>query len=164
MLRILITAPLAAAVVAFYTRFLIALCKDLRPRRAPRFPSNTPVRKIKVRAQVRESQTPNQEILVEMEGATLNLKHKQSNVSAAKWKLYILALLPMALLSAKQAVAQTPEVGKSNSRQEGSQLAVTQNAFDQPNAEILQELQAMRARIQELESRLKNRPTETKAS
>ena len=161
MLRIVITGSLSVVVVAFYTRFLIALCQDLKHRRVPHSSSKNLARKIDVNTQVPESHSPDRQIPFEMAGATVNTKRKPFNISAVTTKLRVFVLLPMLFLSAKVTAAQTPGVRKGNSGQVGSQQSAPQITFDQTDAEMLQELETMRARIQELESRLKQHNTES---
>ena len=75
-------------------------------------------------------------------------------------------MLPVIVLAiSMQAVAQAPQGGTLNSQQGGSPSATNDKATsDNVNAEILEELERMRTRIQELESRLNRREADMKSS
>jgi hypothetical protein len=92
----------------------------------------------------------------------LKTERKQFNQSAVTWNL----MLPVIVLAiSMQAVAQAPQGGTLNSQQGGSPSATNDKATsDNVNAEILEELERMRTRIQELESRLKRREADMKSS
>lgn len=74
-------------------------------------------------------------------------------------------LAAMVLAISIQAGAQVPQREMVNPEQGGSPAAGnTQAATDDVNAEILKELESIRSRIQELESRLKQRQADVKSS
>jgi hypothetical protein len=78
-------------------------------------------------------------------------------------KISLLALFAMFLLIAQPSSAQVAGAAVGNSEQGESHGAEKNNSSDRADAEILQELERMRTRIQELESRLKQRDIDPKA-
>jgi hypothetical protein len=92
----------------------------------------------------------------------LKTERKQFNRSAVIWKL---RMAVMVLAISRQAAAQAPQGGMLNSEQEASPAATNNEAAaDHVNAEILEELERMRGRIQELESRLNHREADMKSA
>ena len=90
----------------------------------------------------------------------MKTEHMQPNRSVA-WKI-TLAVLSFAI--SRQAVAQAPQGGTLNSEQGGSPSSATnaEESSGHANAEIMEELERMRTRIQELESRLQQREADVK--
>ena len=77
-------------------------------------------------------------------------------------KISLLALFAVFVLITKPSSAQVVGAAVGNSEQGESHGAERNNSPDRANAEILQELERMRTRIQELESRLKQRDIDPK--
>ncbi len=106
----------------------------------------------------------NKLILFGNEGTKLGTEPTPLNRAAITRKVRIVAAL-LATLSMfpERTIAQLPGDGRSNSDHEGSQ-DTTSNSPDHADAEILEELERMRTRIQELESRLKQRESATRST
>jgi hypothetical protein len=72
----------------------------------------------------------------------------------------LLALFAIVFLIVKPTAAQVAGAAVGNSEQNKSQEAAKSNSPDNADAEVLQELERMRTRIQELESRLRQRDSD----
>jgi hypothetical protein len=151
MLRTGITAVLCIAVVSFYSRFLIALIKDLKPRRASRLTSSMQLKRVASPHMATEATSEIKNFQFEMDGKTLKTERKQFNRSVT-WKIVMVVLL---LSISRRAIGQAPQREMLHSERDGT-LSTTNNVAtsDHVNAEILDELERLRTRIQELESRL----------